>query len=214
MRILVADDDPTSQLVLKTALTRRGHDVACVGDGLEALKILQSDHPPPLVILDWMIPGIDGPDICRKLRESPHSQYIYIILLTSKKEQQDIILGIDAGADVFLSKPVALDELKSRIAAAERILSFRPKAPVFNQPTTVSPGPPALAAPSAASDAPEIPLELMPKTRALDHDPLLVGAARVLVHGMPLPTLGKVLLLQRIGQGGMGVVFRRAQKFR
>ncbi len=205
MRILVADDDPTSQLVLKTALTRRGHDVASVGDGLEALKILQSDDPPALVILDWMMPGLDGPDVCRKIRESAKSQYVYIILLTSKKETQDLILGIDAGADVFLSKPVALDELKSRIDAAERILSFRPRPQTSERPT--------LVAAVSKNDPPvfehqDVPLELMPKTPEISFDPLLIGSARVLQRGRPLPTLGKVILLQRIGQGGMGVVYR------
>ena len=207
MRILVADDDPTSQLVLKTALTRRGHDVACVGDGLEALRILQGPNPPPLVILDWMMPGLDGPDVCRKIRESAQLQYVYIILLTSKKGKQDLILGIDSGADVFLSKPVELDELKSRIDAAERILSFRPTRlePAQDaRPTIVS----ATNAETPLIEHQEVPLELMPKTPEISYDPLLVGSPRVVQHGRPLPTLGKVLLLQRIGQGGMGVVYR------
>ena len=207
MRILIADDDPTSRLLLKTALTRRGHDVASVGDGLEALKILQSDNPPPLVILDWMMPGLDGPDVCRRIRESKNLRYVYIILLTSKTEKRDVILGIDSGADVFLSKPVELDELKSRIAAAERILSFRPRGMGDEKTAIKAPPLDESQSPSPQLDL-EVPERLLPLSNEILFDPVLVAAPRVRVKSKFYPVLGKMVLLEQVGQGGMGAVYR------
>src|SRR4051794_18112931 len=122
MKILVADDGITSRLLLEENLQEWGYEVRSASDGNEARDIMESENPPRLAILDWMMPGMDGPELCRSIRESVKAQYTYTILLTSKAEKKDVILGMDSGADAFLTKPVDLEELKSRLAAGKRIL--------------------------------------------------------------------------------------------
>src|SRR6185436_8327427 len=117
MKVLIADDEITSRIVLEETLQEWGYKTQSAGDGLEAFKLMQDERAPRLLILDWMMPGMDGTELCRRLRESNQSQYVYIILLTSKNEKKDVILGMDSGADAFLTKPVDFDELKSRLAA-------------------------------------------------------------------------------------------------
>lgn len=125
MRILIAEDDPMSGFLLKTTLTNWGHDVTATVDGSQALEILQSDDPPPIAVLDWMMPVLDGSDVCRKLRASSRAASVYIIMLTTKGEKKDMLEGLAAGADDYLTKPFDPEELKARVGVGIRIVEIQ-----------------------------------------------------------------------------------------
>lgn len=127
MRILIAEDDATSRRILEAALTKWGYDVVSVADGTEAWKKLQDADAPKLAILDWMMPGIKGVEICRKLRENKkdEEQYTYLILLTSKGAKENIVHGMEAGADDYVVKPFDQHELRVRIRAGQRIVQLQ-----------------------------------------------------------------------------------------
>jgi two-component system cell cycle response regulator len=127
MRILLADDDEVSRHILKNTLCRWGFDVVTAADGEEAWQVLQQEGAPRLAILDWMMPGMDGIDVCRKVREQLPGPYTYMLLLTSKKGKEDIIRGMAAGADDYVSKPFDPQELRVRLKAGERILDLQEK---------------------------------------------------------------------------------------
>ena len=127
MKILVADDDPGSLQLLKRALVKWGYDVVPAADGTEAWGALQQENPPRLAILDWMMPAMDGVQVCREVRKRPEQPYTYLILLTAKTEKQDVTAGIEAGADDYLTKPFDANELRARIRAGRRILEFQDK---------------------------------------------------------------------------------------
>lgn len=124
MRILVADDDAVSRILLVSTLTRWGHEVVEVQEGSEAWAALQSEDAPRLAILDWMMPGLNGVEVCRMLREQHRPHYTYIMLLTSKSEKDDIVEGLKAGADDYLTKPFNPRELEVRISVGERIINL------------------------------------------------------------------------------------------
>ena len=94
-------------------------------DGLQAWDILQRDDAPRLAILDWMMPGMDGPQVCRQVRSQGQERYIYILLLTAKRQRQDIVEGMEAGADDYITKPFDSQELRARLRAAGRILDLQ-----------------------------------------------------------------------------------------
>lgn len=125
MRILVAEDDPVSRRVLEGILTRWGHDVVTVSDGAEAWEKLQDAAVPSFVILDWMMPGLDGVEVCRRFRALPHGGPAYVLLLTAKGEKADIVSGLDAGADDYVIKPFDREELRARLRVGERMLALR-----------------------------------------------------------------------------------------
>lgn len=102
-----------------------GHSVIAVGDGAEALRVLQSADYPPLAILDWMMPTLDGIEVCRRLRQASPMHSIYLILLTARNYQEDIVCGLDAGADDYLTKPFYPPQMRARLNAAERIITLR-----------------------------------------------------------------------------------------
>lgn len=125
MRILIAEDDPVSRRVLQATLVKWGHDVTSCSDGPEAWRELQKDDPPSLLILDWMMPGMDGIEICRKVRQLDREPYSFILLLTAKSQKEDIIIGMKAGADDYITKPFDKNELNVRLYAGERILKLQ-----------------------------------------------------------------------------------------
>jgi phosphoserine phosphatase RsbU/P len=125
MRILIAEDDVVTARVLKGLLDAWGYDVTAVHDGTAALAVLQADNPPDLVLLDWMMPGRDGPDVCRTAREQKPSAPTYIILLTSRDAGVDVVAGLDAGADDYLVKPFNPEELRARLNAGVRIIDLQ-----------------------------------------------------------------------------------------
>ena len=125
MRVLAAEDNPVFQSMLRTMLTKWGYTPIVARDGNEAWRVLESEEAPRLAVLDWMMPGIDGVEICRRLRSLNREPYIYILLLTARTESQDLIEGMDAGADDYLTKPFNAHELRVRIRAGRRILDLQ-----------------------------------------------------------------------------------------
>ena len=125
MRILIAEDDCVARRVLERALEKRGYEVIVAKDGIQAWDILQSDNAPNLAVLDWMMPGMDGLEVCQKLRAKEHAIHPYVILLTGKDRKKDLIHGFEAGADDYIRKPFDTDELSVRVRAGERIINLQ-----------------------------------------------------------------------------------------
>lgn len=125
MRILIAEDDPVSSRVLATTLTKWGHEVVATADGLEAWAALQNDDAPQLAILDWMMPGIEGPEVCRLIRQDVKTASTYIILLTALARKEEMVAGLESGADDYLSKPFDRHELRVRLQAGARIVDLQ-----------------------------------------------------------------------------------------
>jgi two-component system cell cycle response regulator len=125
MRILIAEDELIQRRLLERLLTRWGHEVITAMDGQQAWAALQSENPPDLAILDWVMPGMDGPKICRELRKNTLRKYIYIVLLTAKDRTQDLVEAMEAGADEYLAKPFDAQELKARLIASKRLLDLQ-----------------------------------------------------------------------------------------
>ncbi len=125
MRILIAEDDPVSRLLLQATLTKWGYDVLVCVDGLEAWQRLQSADAPELAIMDWMMPGMDGIEICRRLRMGTLSRPVYVLLLTAKGLRKDIVAGLMAGADDYVTKPFDHEELRARVQVGVRIIELQ-----------------------------------------------------------------------------------------
>ncbi|MCI0330903.1 MAG: response regulator transcription factor [candidate division Zixibacteria bacterium] len=123
MKILVAEDDAVSRLILEKALQGWGHSVTSCESGKAAWGLYQAGEFR-VVISDWMMPEMDGPELCRKIRSLERSDYTYIILLTAKTGKENFMEGMESGADDYLTKPFDADELKIRLKVAERILSL------------------------------------------------------------------------------------------
>jgi phosphoserine phosphatase RsbU/P len=122
MRILIADDDRMSLVMLKGTLEPWGFDVVVAQDGDAAWQCIVGSEPPALAIIDWMMPGIDGIELCRRVRSTELRAPVYLILLTSRTSRQDIVAGLEAGADDYLCKPFDPDELRARIHVGQRTL--------------------------------------------------------------------------------------------
>ncbi len=125
MRVLLAEDEPLSRHMVTRLLEGWGYEVQVVHDGSEAVKILQASEGPRLAILDWMMPGLDGVEVCRLIRANENEEYVYIILLTAKKQKQDVVTGLESGADDYITKPFDRDELHSRVMAGQRIVELK-----------------------------------------------------------------------------------------
>ena len=130
-KILVADDDNISRRLLQKTLERWGYEVVVVKNGKEAWEKFQSDHFS-LIITDWMMPVMDGLELVRRIREFPREDYVYIIMLTAKSMKEDVVIGMEAGADDFLVKPFNQDELRVRLRAGERIVHLERKLSLRN----------------------------------------------------------------------------------
>lgn len=124
-KILIAEDDPVSSRVLEVFLRKWGYEVVAVSDGSDALAILEADGAPRLAILDWMMPGMEGIEVCRSVRQRSGRAYVYLLLLTARGQKQNLLDGLNAGADDYLSKPFDAEELRARLHAAERILTMQ-----------------------------------------------------------------------------------------
>ncbi|MFQ5964694.1 MAG: diguanylate cyclase [Candidatus Scalinduaceae bacterium] len=127
MKVLIAEDENISRRRLEKFLESMDYEVISCKDGLEAWRVIQSENSPNLLILDWMMPGMDGVEICRKVRKLAREPYTFILLLTSKSEQEDIIQGMEAGADDYITKPFNQMELKARLKAGRRIIELNEK---------------------------------------------------------------------------------------
>lgn len=123
MRILVVDDDPNVLRIIAAMLRQWRYEVTVARDGLEAWEILQQEHVH-LVVSDWMMPGLSGPELCRRVRAAEFANYVYLILLTGRNDRTSLVQGMDAGADDFMVKPVYREELRVRVRAGERILKL------------------------------------------------------------------------------------------
>jgi two-component system cell cycle response regulator len=122
---LIAEDDPIFRRVLESWFKRWDYRVTAVENGLDAWAVLQRKDAPQLAILDWMMPGMDGIELCRKIRSRDQDPYRYILLLTAKDGKHDVVAGLEAGADDYLTKPFDVDELRARIRAGKRILDLQ-----------------------------------------------------------------------------------------
>jgi two-component system cell cycle response regulator len=127
-KILIADDSPVSRRILEAFLAKRDYDVISVADGEEALQVLSRDDAPRLAVLDWMMPGLEGTRVCRKLREQTEDKpYVYVLLLTARTEKADLLKGLDSGADDYITKPFDPPELLARLSVGRRILDLQDK---------------------------------------------------------------------------------------
>jgi diguanylate cyclase (GGDEF)-like protein len=124
-KILIAEDDPISRRLLEVFLNRWGYDVAVAASGTEALDLLDQVDAPRLAVLDWMMPGLEGVQVCRKIRERKDRPYVYILLLSARAQKEDLLLGLESGADDYLTKPFDAPELRARLHVGQRILQLQ-----------------------------------------------------------------------------------------
>jgi two-component system, cell cycle response regulator len=125
MKILLVEDSYVERRKLGAFLTEWGFDYQAVGSGTEAVKLLEGANPPDLVLLDWLLPGLDGIDVLRRIRKLSHGTYIYTVMLTAKTHKKDRIAAMEAGADDYLAKPIDPTDLRSRIVVGKRILELQ-----------------------------------------------------------------------------------------
>jgi signal transduction histidine kinase len=121
-RVLLADDDQFFRVLLRKNVVRWGYDTVAVSDGEEAWRTLSSSDGPCLAILDWIMPSMDGLEVCRRIRESSLSRYVYVILLTARTGSHELLQGLEAGVDDYVSKPVDFEQLRLRLKAGARII--------------------------------------------------------------------------------------------
>lgn len=127
MKILIVEDEPVSRRLLEATLRRWNYDVVTTTDGREAWEVLQEPEAPSLVISDWMMPDMDGLELCHRIRESEKLGYTYLVMLTTKGRKEDVIEGLEAGADDYLTKPFDHEELRCRVKIGERIINLERK---------------------------------------------------------------------------------------
>lgn len=125
MKVLIADDNASVRRVLDAMLTAWGYSVVTASDGREAWQIMEQHDAPPLAVIDWMMPGMDGIDICRGLRAEPSRFRPYLILLTCRDQQEDIVAGLEAGADDYVTKPFETEELRVRLLVGKRYVDMQ-----------------------------------------------------------------------------------------
>jgi diguanylate cyclase (GGDEF)-like protein len=122
--VLIAEDEAVSRVRLQALLTKWGYTVIVARDGLEAWDLLQRPDAPPLAVIDWMMPGLDGTELCRRIRQQGREPYVYVLLLTGRGRKEDLIEGLEAGADDYVTKPVDPQELEVRVRSGQRIVNL------------------------------------------------------------------------------------------
>jgi len=127
MRVLIADDDEIYRGLLCSTLARWAYQPEPVESGERALARLTAENAPTLAVLDWMMPGLSGPEVCKRLRAHPGPRYTYVLLLTARHKMEDVVEGLEAGADDYLTKPFDAAELRARLRTAVRILDLQEK---------------------------------------------------------------------------------------
>jgi DNA-binding response OmpR family regulator len=125
VEVLIAEDDPVSQRVLEANLKKWGHVVIVCSDGNEAWENMQNPDTPRIAILDWMMPGIEGPELCSRVRELEHGKLLHLILLTAREAREDLFKGLEAGANDYITKPFDRDELKARFEVGQRVIELQ-----------------------------------------------------------------------------------------
>lgn len=123
-RILIAEDHYVSRHLLERNLANWGFQVSSAEDGEEALKILEEDDPPSIAIIDWMMPRLDGLEVCRRVRARKDRPYLYLLLLTAKSQKEEVAAGLEAGADDYVIKPFDPDELRARLTVGQRVVQL------------------------------------------------------------------------------------------
>lgn len=132
MKLLIAEDEYTTRLTVQVILEQWGYRIDSVEDGTVAWELLQQPEGPEIAILDWEMPGIDGLELCRMVKELPRKTPIYVILLTGRDDQNDILKGFDAGADDYITKPFDDNELRARVRVAERLVNIQEELAISN----------------------------------------------------------------------------------
>ena len=122
MRILIADDEPTSLMMMGRMLRQSGYEVSTACHGMEVVESVREDDGPRLLLLDWMMPQLSGPEVCQAIRTGAGKSYVYIILLTARDTKDDLVKGLEAGADDYLTKPCHPEELRARLRTGQRVL--------------------------------------------------------------------------------------------
>ncbi len=125
MKALIAEDDAVSRRVLEATLLKWGFEVVTTSGGAEAWAVISAEGAPKLAILDWMMPEIDGLEICRRARQRPNAQPLHIILLTARGRKEDVVAGLQAGADDYVTKPFDHEELRARVQVGVRIVELQ-----------------------------------------------------------------------------------------
>jgi len=125
MRVLIADDDVVLRHSLRTQLERWSFEVVECADGTQAWDALQRESSPSLAIVDWEMPGIDGPTLCQELRQTPSLAGMYVILLTGNQDRRQVVSGLESGADDYITKPFHWDELRARLNIGSRIVTLQ-----------------------------------------------------------------------------------------
>lgn len=125
MRLLVAEDDPVFRRMIADLAVEWGYEVESARDGDEAWELLRREDPPPLCLLDWVMPGVDGLELCQRLRRLHGPHYVYVVILTGRTERPDVVRALAAGADDFLRKPVDAEELMVRLKAGRRVMELQ-----------------------------------------------------------------------------------------
>ena len=126
MKVLIAEDNAMYRTMLHRHVESWGYEAVVAEDGTQAYDVLKRDDSPRLVILDWQMPGMDGIEVCRLVKRDPEHPFVYVVMLTSRDAQEDMVAGLDAGADDYLTKPIDPNVLRSRLMAAERIVKLVP----------------------------------------------------------------------------------------
>jgi sigma-B regulation protein RsbU (phosphoserine phosphatase) len=127
MQVLIAEDDRVTGEILLRTLQRWNHEATLVGDGAQAWKFLSTATVPTLAILDWMMPELDGPEVCRRVRAELPAANMYLLIVTAREGRSDVIAGLDAGADDYVIKPFDPEELRARVAVGVRVLGLQQK---------------------------------------------------------------------------------------
>jgi len=125
MRVLIADDDAVLRHALRAQLDRWAYEPIVCADGREAWDRLRQPSPPVLAVVDWNMPGIDGPELCQQIRTTPALSGMYVVMLTSNQERRDVIAGLESGADDYITKPFHWDELRARLRIGSRIIGLQ-----------------------------------------------------------------------------------------
>ena len=125
MRALIADDDRATALILQRSLAAWGFETVAASDGAEAWAMIQADPSIGLGILDWMMPQMEGPELCRRIRATPAHDHMYLLLVTNRDSRADLIDGLDAGADDYIVKPFNREELRARVSVGTRVLTLQ-----------------------------------------------------------------------------------------
>jgi two-component system cell cycle response regulator len=125
VKALIADDDPVTRRLLDRMLRKFGYDTILCSDGRSAWEVMQGPAAPSLALIDWLMPGMDGPELCRRIRSRANVPYTYMLIVSSKAEREDVISGMSAGADDYITKPVHEQELETRLTAGRRVLELQ-----------------------------------------------------------------------------------------